>query len=124
MEADPGSDVNITCVAVGSPMPRVLWREGARDLHSGEIADIPIGRNILMLKDVRESKNYTCVASSTLGNIESDVLVKVKGRSMFSVVNFFLTLYMRQCETYDFIQNCVMDCRKGFLDCQIACVGN
>ena len=87
VDADPGSDVNITCVAVGSPMPHVLWREGARDLHSGD-NDIPIGRNILMLKDVRQSKNYTCVASSDLGNIEADVLVKVKGRSMISIVVF------------------------------------
>ena len=86
MEPDPGSDVNITCVAVGSPMPRVLWREGAKDLNMPE--DIPIGRNILMLKDVRESKNYTCVASSDLGNIEADVQVKVKGRSMICIVCF------------------------------------
>ena len=66
-------------------MPQVVWREGARDLRN-KSAEIPIGRNMLMLKNVRESKNYTCVASSDLGNIESEVQVRVKGRCMICIV--------------------------------------
>ena len=66
-------------------MPQVVWREGARDLRN-KSAEIPIGRNMLMLKNVRESKNYTCVASSDLGNIESEVQVRVKGRRMICIV--------------------------------------
>ena len=85
IEVEPGSEANITCVAVGSPMPQVVWREGARDLRN-KSAEIPIGRNMLMLKNVRESKNYTCVASSDLGNIESEVQVRVKGRRMICIV--------------------------------------
>ncbi|XP_067679322.1 tyrosine-protein phosphatase Lar-like isoform X10 [Haliotis asinina] len=72
----PGSDVNLTCVAVGSPMPFVKWREGARELTDED--DLPIGRNILQLKDVRKSKNYTCIASSDLGNIEAMAQVVVE----------------------------------------------
>ena len=77
----PGSDVNLTCVAVGSPMPYVKWRQGAYDLTDED--DIPIGKNVLQLKDVRESKNYTCEASSDLGNIERLVQVLVEGEEAF-----------------------------------------
>ncbi len=79
VEVMPGGDVNITCVAVGSPMPYVKWRLGAVELTPEDT--IPIGKNVLMLKDVRESANYTCVAASDLGNIEAIAQVKVKGRA-------------------------------------------
>ncbi|XP_025110641.1 receptor-type tyrosine-protein phosphatase S-like isoform X6 [Pomacea canaliculata] len=72
----PGSDVNLTCVAVGSPMPLVKWRQGAYDLTDED--NVPVGKNVLELKDVRESKNYTCEASSDLGNIEHVVQVIVE----------------------------------------------
>ena len=77
----PGGSVNITCVAVGSPMPYVKWRLGAEDLTPED--DMPIGRNVLELNDVRQSANYTCVAMSTLGVIEAIAQITVKG--MFSV---------------------------------------
>ncbi|XP_064626984.1 tyrosine-protein phosphatase Lar-like isoform X3 [Lineus longissimus] len=75
-EVLPGGSVNLTCVAVGSPMPYVKWRKGAQELTPEE--NIPIGKNVLMLTNVRESANYTCVASSDLGNIEAVAQVKVK----------------------------------------------
>ena len=77
VEVMPGGAVNITCVAVGSPMPYVKWRQGAIELTRED--EIPIGKNVLMLKDIRESANYTCVAASDLGNIEHVAQVKVKG---------------------------------------------
>lgn len=55
--------------AVGSPMPYVKWMLGAEDLTPED--DMPIGRNVLELNDVRQSANYTCVAMSTLGVIEA-----------------------------------------------------
>ncbi|XP_067118377.1 tyrosine-protein phosphatase Lar-like isoform X6 [Centruroides vittatus] len=67
-EVMPGGSINITCVAVGSPMPYVKWRKGSLDLTQEH--SIPIGKNVLQLDNVRESSNYTCVADSTLGNIE------------------------------------------------------
>ncbi|XP_041942597.1 receptor-type tyrosine-protein phosphatase S-like isoform X21 [Alosa sapidissima] len=72
----PGGSVNITCVAVGSPMPYVKWMLGSEDLTPED--DMPIGRNVLELTDVRQSANYTCVAMSTLGVIETMVQITVK----------------------------------------------
>uniref|UniRef100_A0A8C4S9P7 Receptor-type tyrosine-protein phosphatase S n=1 Tax=Erpetoichthys calabaricus TaxID=27687 RepID=A0A8C4S9P7_ERPCA len=75
-EIMPGGSVNITCVAVGSPMPYVKWMLGAEDLTPED--DMPIGRNVLELTDVRQSANYTCVAMSTLGVIEAFSQITVK----------------------------------------------
>ncbi|XP_023202027.1 receptor-type tyrosine-protein phosphatase delta isoform X26 [Xiphophorus maculatus] len=75
-EIMPGGSVNITCVAVGSPMPYVKWMLGAEDLTPED--DMPIGRNVLELTDVRQSANYTCVAMSTLGVIEAMAQITVK----------------------------------------------
>ncbi|XP_038967389.1 receptor-type tyrosine-protein phosphatase delta isoform X40 [Rattus norvegicus] len=75
-EIMPGGSVNITCVAVGSPMPYVKWMLGAEDLTPED--DMPIGRNVLELNDVRQSANYTCVAMSTLGVIEAVAQITVK----------------------------------------------
>ncbi|XP_023822087.1 receptor-type tyrosine-protein phosphatase delta isoform X30 [Oryzias latipes] len=75
-EIMPGGSVNITCVAVGSPMPYVKWMLGAEDLTPED--DMPIGRNVLELTDVQQSANYTCVAMSTLGVIEAVAQITVK----------------------------------------------
>ena len=86
-EIMPGGSVNITCVAVGSPMPYVKWMLGAEDLTPED--DMPIGRNVLELTDVRQSANYTCVAMSTLGVIEAVAQITVKGmrdREMVALV--------------------------------------
>ena len=69
--------MNLTCVAVGSPMPHVKWRLGAVELTPEN--SVPIGKNVLQLTDVRETATYTCVAASDLGNIEYDAEVRVKG---------------------------------------------
>ncbi|KAK3513216.1 hypothetical protein QTP70_009735 [Hemibagrus guttatus] len=75
-EIMPGGSVNITCVAVGSPMPYVKWMLNSEDLTPEE--EMPIGRNVLELNGVRESANYTCVAMSSLGIIEAVAQVIVK----------------------------------------------
>uniref|UniRef100_A0A8C4NWD1 protein-tyrosine-phosphatase n=1 Tax=Dicentrarchus labrax TaxID=13489 RepID=A0A8C4NWD1_DICLA len=75
-EIMPGGSVNITCVAVGSPMPYVKWMLGSEDLTPED--EMPIGRNVLELNVVRESANYTCVAMSSLGIIEATAQVLVK----------------------------------------------
>nr|XP_019964249.1 PREDICTED: receptor-type tyrosine-protein phosphatase S-like isoform X2 [Paralichthys olivaceus] len=75
-EIMPGGSVNITCVAVGSPMPYVKWMLGSEDLTPED--EMPIGRNVLELNSVRESANYTCVAMSSLGTIEAIAQVLVK----------------------------------------------
>uniref|UniRef100_A0A671MN66 protein-tyrosine-phosphatase n=1 Tax=Sinocyclocheilus anshuiensis TaxID=1608454 RepID=A0A671MN66_9TELE len=75
-EIMPGGSVNISCQAVGVPMPYVKWMLGAEDLTPED--DMPIGRNVLELTDVRQSVNYTCVAMSTLGVIETVAQITVK----------------------------------------------
>jgi len=77
-EVASGGAVNLTCVAVGSPMPQVKWRLGAVELTPEN--SVPIGKNVLQLTDVRETATYTCVAASDLGNIEYDAEVRVKGK--------------------------------------------
>uniref|UniRef100_A0A3B3DH60 Receptor-type tyrosine-protein phosphatase F n=1 Tax=Oryzias melastigma TaxID=30732 RepID=A0A3B3DH60_ORYME len=75
-EVMPGGSVNLTCVAVGSPMPYVKWMKGEVDLTKEE--DMPLGRNVLEVTNIRESANYTCVAISSLGIIDAAAQVTVK----------------------------------------------
>ncbi|XP_035276866.1 receptor-type tyrosine-protein phosphatase S-like isoform X18 [Anguilla anguilla] len=75
-EIMPGGSVNITCVAVGSPMPYVKWMLNAEDLTPED--EMPVGRNVLELSGVHESANYTCVAISSLGIIEAVAQIIVK----------------------------------------------
>ena len=58
----PGSSVNLTCVASGSPIPFVSWKKGNIELNNKD--NLPIGKNVLTLTDVQESDNYTCIASA------------------------------------------------------------
>ena len=67
-------------MAVGSPMPYVKWMLGTEDLTPED--DMPIGRNVLELGDIRQSNNYTCVAMSTLGVIEAMAQITVKGQCL------------------------------------------
>ncbi|XP_056277771.1 receptor-type tyrosine-protein phosphatase F isoform X10 [Pseudoliparis swirei] len=75
-EVMPGGSVNLTCVAVGSPMPYVKWTMGQLELTKEE--EMPLGRNVLEVINIRESANYTCVAISSLGMIEATAQVTVK----------------------------------------------
>ena len=68
VEVIPRGDVNLTCVAYGSPMPNVKWRLGPLELTPEDV--VTEGKNVLMLTDIRVSNNYTCVATSELGKIE------------------------------------------------------
>ena len=61
-------------------MPFVKWREGVKDLTPDN--DVPIGKNVLILTNIRETTNYTCVAASKLGIIETHTVVKVQGMNL------------------------------------------
>ncbi|XP_072749462.1 tyrosine-protein phosphatase Lar isoform X5 [Anoplolepis gracilipes] len=72
-----GGSLNITCVAVGAPMPFVKWRKDpATDLTPED--NLPVGKNVLKLTDIKESTNYTCTAASDLGVIDATTMVKVQ----------------------------------------------
>ncbi|XP_055908700.1 tyrosine-protein phosphatase Lar isoform X6 [Eupeodes corollae] len=71
-----GANLNLSCIAVGSPMPHVKWMKGPQDLTPEN--EIPIGRNVLQLTNIQQSSNYTCIAASSLGQIEAVAVVKVQ----------------------------------------------
>ncbi|XP_025161579.1 tyrosine-protein phosphatase Lar isoform X7 [Harpegnathos saltator] len=72
-----GASLNLTCVAVGAPMPFVKWRKDpATDLTPDD--NLPVGKNVLVLNDIQESANYTCTAASDLGIIDAAAMVKVQ----------------------------------------------
>ncbi|XP_022614832.1 receptor-type tyrosine-protein phosphatase F-like isoform X2 [Seriola dumerili] len=75
-EVMPGGSVNLTCVAVGAPMPYIKWMTGEAELTREE--EMPIGRNVLELTNIRQSANYTCMAISSLGMIETTAQITVK----------------------------------------------
>lgn len=77
VEVTIGGSANLTCVAVGSPMPYVKWKLGSKEITAEE--EIPIGKNVLLLTNIRQSSVYTCVASSDLGTIVANAAVNVKG---------------------------------------------
>ncbi|CCQ25647.1 protein-tyrosine-phosphatase [Caenorhabditis elegans] len=72
-----GGNINLTCVAVGYPMPRVFWKK--TDLMVlDDPSTAPIGKNVLTLTHVESTENFTCVAVSALGNIEATTTVIAK----------------------------------------------
>ncbi|XP_043504848.1 tyrosine-protein phosphatase Lar isoform X14 [Polistes fuscatus] len=72
-----GASLNLTCVAVGAPMPVVQWRKDpATDITPDD--NLPVGKNVLYLTDIQESANYTCTASSNIGVIHATSMVKVQ----------------------------------------------
>ncbi|XP_042178236.1 protein tyrosine phosphatase receptor type Fa isoform X10 [Oncorhynchus tshawytscha] len=75
-EVMPGGSVNLTCVAVGAPMPYVKWMMGVEELTKEE--EMPIGRNVLEVTNILQSANYSCVAISSLGMIETTAQITVK----------------------------------------------
>lgn len=75
VEVMPGGSTNLTCVAIGSPMPYVRWRLGSVELTPPE----SIGRSVLVLTNIQESASYTCVAANEMGRIENITNVTVKG---------------------------------------------
>jgi hypothetical protein len=80
IEVMPGGSGSLTCVAVGSPMPHVRWRNGSKEMMPEDSFDsAPIGRSALELTNVLHSANFTCVAYSNVGSAEATAEVKVKG---------------------------------------------
>ncbi|XP_051480826.1 receptor-type tyrosine-protein phosphatase F isoform X11 [Apus apus] len=75
-EVMPGGSVNLTCVAVGAPMPYVKWMAGVEELTKED--EMPVGRHVLELNNIMQSANYTCVAMSSLGMIEATAQITVK----------------------------------------------
>lgn len=80
-----GGNLNLTCVAVGSPMPFVKWRRGLDEDITPE-NELPVGKSVLELTDIRSSADYTCIASSSLGVIEAATVVKVQCKNIIMII--------------------------------------
>ena len=77
-----GNSLNLTCVAVGAPMPYVAWKKvGSGSQGEPNPDNTPIGKNVLTLTNIQESANYSCTARSELGVIVLTTEVKVQGMS-------------------------------------------
>ncbi|KAF5396794.1 Receptor-type tyrosine-protein phosphatase S, partial [Paragonimus heterotremus] len=74
----PGGRLSLTCTAVGAPVPTVDWYRGTRRLEHEKLDNQPPGTARIMLLDLSESINVTCVAESNMGRIYHDVQVVVK----------------------------------------------
>ncbi|CAH8602694.1 unnamed protein product [Heterobilharzia americana] len=68
----------LSCTAVGAPVPSVQWFKGKQHLQREQLSKQPPGTAKLLLTDLSESLNVTCVAESTMGRIYHDVQVIVK----------------------------------------------
>lgn len=53
-----------------------VWSAGTVDITAED--EIPVGKNVLELTNIFNSANYTCIAASTLGQIEAVAMVKVQ----------------------------------------------
>lgn len=80
-----GSDVELKCIFIGSPAPKVTWYKDGSKL-TGEGFKVVITLNnkceaILKLSSVMTSLagNYVCNGSSIVGNAEGNITLIVKG---------------------------------------------
>lgn len=101
-----GGNLNLTCVAVGSPMPFVKWRRGLDEDITPE-NELPVGKSVLELNDIRSSANYTCIASSSLGVIEALAMVKVQCKGSVTSSNFSRS-------NFAFFHFSAANCTNGF----------
>ncbi|TGZ61872.1 hypothetical protein CRM22_007752 [Opisthorchis felineus] len=74
----PGGRLSLSCTAVGAPVPTVDWYRGTRKMQREQLDKQPPGTAKILLLDLSESVNVTCVAESTMGRIYHDVQVLVK----------------------------------------------
>ncbi|XP_071117969.1 hemicentin-1-like [Haliotis cracherodii] len=70
----PGSNVNLTCAGVGKPLPQVTWMYDGEEIDNG-------GSPVLQVMEIRESRNYTCVARTEWGESPATFVLTVEGKS-------------------------------------------
>lgn len=99
-----GATLNLTCVAYGAPMPYVKWRkEPDTDMTPDD--KLPVGRNVLILNNIQQSANYTCVAASDLGLIDATTMVKVqcKFKKKYYIFYYFITFLILFFSFFSFL---------------------
>ena len=53
----------------------------------------PIGKNILRLKNIQRSENYTCQAASKLALIENTTQIRVQGKIFISLDDYIEVVF-------------------------------
>lgn len=76
----PGGQLTLTCTAVGAPVPNVQWFRDKQILPGEQLNKQPPGTAKLVLTNLLESVNVTCVAESTIGRVYQDIQVIVKSK--------------------------------------------
>ncbi|CAG0900811.1 unnamed protein product, partial [Darwinula stevensoni] len=72
-----GEDFDVTCVPVGSLNMTVEWIQATRGSLEGIVS--PREMNILQLRNIQQSENYTCVVESKEhGRIERTIIITVQ----------------------------------------------
>ena len=75
---NPGESTNLTCAGSGSPAPIIMWkRDNDEPIEDTRTSN---GKNVLEVRDIWKSENFTCMLQSELGNVEHTVRVVLRGK--------------------------------------------
>lgn len=89
-----GGSLELTCAAVGHPVPKVKWNSDNEELNAIlALNEESTGRKTIKLSNLTKSLRLTCFAESSLGRIQISTTVNVGGESLHSE-NFYHQFFL------------------------------
>ena len=73
----PNKEVELTCGATGSPMPKTVWYKNGIELQSSDKTDL--AKVTVKASASTETATYQCVAKNDLGQVSSSAQFLVLG---------------------------------------------